>query len=260
MSSNPVTKLVAFCGRIVLSSVFHLGHYSLLSIRALVLAILPPWRIRSIFRQMELVGVNSLFVVILTGLFTGAVFTLQVIYGFRRFSAESMVGPTVATAMTRELGPVLTALMVTGRVGSAMAAELSAMKVTEQIDALNVMGADPVKYLITPRILAAIVMLPLLTAVADAVGVIGGYLVAIGKGLDPGQFASRIQDIVVIGDVYNGLIKAAVFGFILASVGCYMGFYTKGGAEGVGHSTTHAVVCAYVAILVGDFVMTAMMF
>jgi phospholipid/cholesterol/gamma-HCH transport system permease protein len=209
---------------------------------------------------MELVGVNSLFVVILTGLFTGAVFTLQVIYGFRRFSAESMVGPTVATAMTRELGPVLTALMVTGRVGSAMAAELSAMKVTEQIDALNVMGADPVKYLITPRILAAIVMLPLLTAVADAVGVIGGYLVAIGKGLDPGQFASRIQDIVVIGDVYNGLIKAAVFGFILASVGCYMGFYTKGGAEGVGHSTTHAVVCAYVAILVGDFVMTAMMF
>jgi phospholipid/cholesterol/gamma-HCH transport system permease protein len=243
-----------------MGSVFHLGHYTLLSVRALILAIIPPWRLRTIFRQMELVGVNSLFVVLLTGLFTGAVFTLQVIYGFRRFSAESMVGPTVATAMTRELGPVLTALMVTGRVGSSMAAELSAMKVTEQIDALTVMGADPVKYLITPRILAAIVMLPLLTAVSDAVGVIGGYLVAMGKGLDPGQFASRIEDIVVIGDVYNGLIKAAVFGFILASVGCYMGFYTKGGAEGVGRSTTHAVVCAYVAILVGDFIMTAIMF
>jgi phospholipid/cholesterol/gamma-HCH transport system permease protein len=171
-----------------------------------------------------------------------------------------MVGPTVATAMTRELGPVLTSLMVTGRVGSAMAAELSSMKVSEQIDALTVMGADPVKYLISPRILAGMLMLPLLTAVADAVGVLGGYLVAIGKGLDPGQFASRIEDIVVIGDVYNGLLKSAVFGFILSSVGCYMGFYTKGGAEGVGRSTTHAVVCSYVAILVGDFIMTAIMF
>jgi phospholipid/cholesterol/gamma-HCH transport system permease protein len=252
--------VAAYLGRVTLESVYHLGRYSLLTLRALILAVVPPWRLRTIFRQMELVGVNSLFVVILTGLFTGAVFTLQVIYGFRRFSAESMVGPTVATAMTRELGPVLTSLMVTGRVGSAMAAELSSMKVSEQIDALTVMGADPVKYLISPRILAGMIMLPLLTAVADAVGVIGGYLVAIGKGLDPGQFASRIEDIVVIGDVYNGLIKSAVFGLILASVGCYMGFYTKGGAEGVGRSTTHAVVCAYVAILVGDFVMTAVMF
>jgi phospholipid/cholesterol/gamma-HCH transport system permease protein len=252
--------MVAFFGRLALESIFHLGRYSILSLRALALSVLPPWRLRTLFRQMELVGVNSLFVVILTGLFTGAVFTLQVIYGFRRFSAESMVGPTVATAMTRELGPVLTSLMVTGRVGSAMAAELSAMKVTEQIDALTVMGADPVKYLISPRILAGIIMLPLLTAIADAVGVVGGYLVAIGKGLDPGQFASRIEDIVVIGDVYNGLIKSAVFGLILASVGCYMGFYTKGGAEGVGRSTTHAVVCSYVAILVGDFIMTAVMF
>ncbi|MDR2141672.1 MAG: ABC transporter permease [Deltaproteobacteria bacterium] len=260
MSFNPVTRVAAYLGRVTLESVYHLGRYSLLTLRALILAVVPPWRLRTIFRQMELVGVNSLFVVILTGLFTGAVFTLQVIYGFRRFSAESMVGPTVATAMTRELGPVLTSLMVTGRVGSAMAAELSSMKVSEQIDALTVMGADPVKYLISPRILAGMIMLPLLTAVADAVGVIGGYLVAIGKGLDPGQFASRIEDIVVIGDVYNGLIKSAVFGLILASVGCYMGFYTKGGAEGVGRSTTHAVVCAYVAILVGDFVMTAVMF
>jgi phospholipid/cholesterol/gamma-HCH transport system permease protein len=260
VSLNPASKLVAFLGKTVLESVFHMGRYSILSLRSLILAIIPPWRLRTVFRQMELVGVNSLFVVILTGIFTGAVFTLQVIYGFRRFSAESMVGPTVATAMTRELGPVLTSLMVTGRVGSAMAAELSSMKVSEQIDALTVMGADPVKYLISPRILAGIVMLPLLTAVADAVGVLGGYLVAIGKGLDPGQFASRIEDIVVIGDVYNGLIKSAVFGFILASVGCYMGFYTKGGAEGVGRSTTHAVVCAYVAILVGDFIMTAIMF
>jgi phospholipid/cholesterol/gamma-HCH transport system permease protein len=209
---------------------------------------------------MESVGVDSLFVVILTGLFTGGVFTLQIIYGFQRFSAESMVGPTVATAMTRELGPVLTALMVTGRVGSAMAAELSAMKVSEQMDALTVMAADPVKYLISPRLLAGIIMLPLLTAISDAVGVVGGFFVAVGRGLDPGQFTGRIVDIVVVGDVVNGLIKSAFFGFIISSVGCYMGFYTKGGAEGVGRSTTLAVVISYVSILISDFMMTAIMF
>jgi phospholipid/cholesterol/gamma-HCH transport system permease protein len=209
---------------------------------------------------METVGVDSMFVVILTGLFTGGVFTLQIIYGFKQFSAESMVGPTVATAMTRELGPVLTALMVTGRVGSAMAAELSSMKVSEQMDALTVMAADPVKYLVTPRLVAGVIMLPLLTAISDAIGVIGGFFVAVGRGLDPGQFTGRIMDIVVMGDVINGLIKAAIFGFIISSVGCYMGFYTQGGASGVGRSTTLAVVISYVSILVSDFMMTAIMF
>jgi phospholipid/cholesterol/gamma-HCH transport system permease protein len=260
MPLSPAIALVAAIGRLTLDSVFHLGRYAMLSTKAALLCLVPPWRFRAIFRQMEKVGADSLFLVILTGLFTGGVFTLQIIYGFRRFSAESMVGPTVATAMTRELGPVLTALMVTGRVGSAMAAELSAMKVTEQIDALTVMAADPVKYLISPRILSGILMLPLLTAIADAVGVVGGFFVAMGKGLDPGQFAGRIQDIVVTGDILNGLIKAAFFGFILTSVGCYHGFYTQGGAEGVGRSTTKAVVISCISILVGDFVLTAIMF
>lgn len=141
-----------------------------------------------------------------------------------------------------------------------MAAELSAMKVTEQIDALTVMAAEPVKYLVSPRIVAGILMLPLLTAISDAVGVLGGYAVAVAKGLDPGQFAGRIVDIVRIGDVMDGLVKSAVFGFILTSVGCCAGFYCKGGAEGVGKATTGAVVVSYVAILVGDFVLTAVMF
>jgi phospholipid/cholesterol/gamma-HCH transport system permease protein len=251
---------VAALGRVVLDTIFHLGRYSILSAKALFFSLLPPWRPRAILRQMEFVGVDSLLVVILTGVFTGGVFTLQIIYGFRRFSAESMVGPTVATAMTRELGPVLTALMVTGRVGSAMAAELSAMKVTEQIDALTVMAAEPIKYLLSPRILAGIFMLPLLTAVADAVGVIGGYFVAMAKGLDPGQFAGRIQEIVVMDDIFDGLVKSAVFGFILTSVGCYTGYFCKGGAEGVGKATTIAVVISYVSILVGDFIMTALMY
>ena len=257
---NFAVGAVAGLGRLVLDIVFHLGRYGTLAAKAVFGAFLPPWRLRGLFRQMELVGVDSLFVVVLTGVFTGGVFTLQIIYGFQRFSAESMVGPTVATAMTRELGPVLTALMVTGRVGSSMAAELSAMKVTEQMDALTVMAADPVKYLISPRIWAGTIMLPLLTAVSDAIGVIGGFFVAIGRGLDPGQFAGRIQDVVVVADITNGLIKSALFGFILTSVGCYMGYYTKGGAEGVGRSTTLAVVISYVAILVSDFMLTAIMF
>jgi phospholipid/cholesterol/gamma-HCH transport system permease protein len=251
---------VAGLGGIALQMVFHLGRYGVLTSKALLGIFLPPYRLRNYFKQMESVGVDSLLVVILTGIFTGGVFTLQIIYGFKRFSAESMVGPTVATAMTRELGPVLTALMVAGRIGSAMAAELSAMKVSEQMDALTVMAADPIKYLVTPRLLAGIIMLPLLTAIADAVGVIGGFFVAVGRGLDPGQFTGRILEIVVMGDVYNGLIKAALFGFIISSVGCYEGFYTKGGASGVGQSTTKAVVISYVSILISDFMLTAVMF
>ena len=257
---NPLLSAVSALGRLGLNVVFHLGRYAILTGKATWGLFTPPFRLRNYFKQMETVGVDSLFVVILTGLFTGGVFTLQIIYGFSRFSAESMVGPTVATAMTRELGPVLTALMVTGRVGSAMAAELSSMKVSEQMDALTVMAADPIKYLVSPRLLAGVVMLPLLTAIADAIGVIGGYFVAIGRGLDPGQFTGRITYIVVMGDVYNGLIKAAFFGFIISSVGCYMGFYTQGGATGVGRSTTQAVVISYVSILVSDFMMTAIMF
>jgi phospholipid/cholesterol/gamma-HCH transport system permease protein len=257
---NTLARPVAALGRAILDTVFHLGRYAILSAKAFFFSILPPWRPRAILKQMEFVGVDSLLVVILTGIFTGGVFTLQIIYGFRRFSADSMVGPTVATAMTRELGPVLTALMVTGRVGSSMAAEMAAMKVTEQIDALTVMAAEPVKYLISPRIIAGIFMLPLLTAVADAVGVVGGYFVAMSKGLDSGQFVGRIQDIVIMDDVFDGLVKAAVFGFILTSVGCYSGYYCKGGAEGVGKATTIAVVVSYVTILVGDFIMTALMY
>ena len=261
--SSPVTillSLVGGIGNLTLGVLYHLGNYTILVGTAVASALVPPWRIRGILKQMETVGVDSIFVVVLTGLFTGGVFTLQVIYGFRQFSAESMVGPTVALAMCRELGPVLTALMVTGRVGSSMAAELGAMRVTEQIDALAVMAADPIKYLISPRILAGVLMLPLLTAVADFTGIFGGYLVAVAKGVDPGQFVARIQENVFIADVVNGLLKSGVFGLILSSVGCYMGFYAKGGAEGVGRATTSAVVISYVAILVSDFLMTAIMF
>jgi phospholipid/cholesterol/gamma-HCH transport system permease protein len=210
---------------------------------------------------MEFIGVNSVFVIILTGAFTGMVLALQSYYGFRKFSSEGLVGATVALSMTRELGPVLTSLMVTGRAGSAMAAELGTMRVTEQIDALTVMALNPIKYLVTPRIIAAFLMLPLLTVIADFVGIIGGYLVGVKLlGINEGAYLEKMIKFVELNDIYNGLVKAAVFGIILSVVSCYKGFYTKGGAEGVGKSTTEAVVVSSVTILVTDYILTSFMF
>jgi phospholipid/cholesterol/gamma-HCH transport system permease protein len=254
-------RLLEGLGAYVLGALEEMGQIMTMFLSAIAWAVRPPWRIRAVFKEMEFVGVGSIFVVILTGGFTGGVFTLQSFYGFSQFGAESMVGPTVALAMTRELGPVLTGLMVTGRAGSAMAAELGTMRVTEQIDALYVMAANPIKYLIVPRMLAGIVMLPLLTGVANFVGVVGGYLVAVHiLGLSHGVYLGRIIEVVRVDDLFNGLIKAGIFGAILSVIGCYKGFYTKGGAEGVGRSTTEAVVLASVLILLSDYFLTAIMF
>lgn len=248
-------------GAYVLSAIEEMGLILLLFINALSWTFRPPWRLRAIFNQMEFVGVNSLFVVVLTGGFTGGVFTLQSYYGFSMFGAESMVGPTVALAMTRELGPVLTSLMVTGRAGSAMAAELGTMRVTEQIDALSVMAANPVKFLVVPRLVAGFFMMPLLTVISNFIGVVGGYLVGVKLlGINSGIFVGKIVEFVAFSDLFNGLVKSAVFGLIMALIGCYKGFYTRGGAEGVGKSTTEAVVTASVLILISDYIMTAIMF
>jgi len=214
-----------------------------------------------IFKQMEFIGVNSVFVIVLTWAFTGMVLALQSYYGFRKFGSEGLVGATVALSMTRELGPVLTSLMVTGRAGSAMAAELGTMRVTEQIDALTVMALNPIKYLVTPRIIASFLMLPLLTVIADFVGIIGGYLVGVKLlGINEGAYIDKTITFLELNDIYNGLVKAAVFGIILSVVSCYKGFYTKGGAEGVGRSTTAAVVISSVTILVTDYILTSFMF
>jgi phospholipid/cholesterol/gamma-HCH transport system permease protein len=218
-------------------------------------------RIDAIFKQMEFIGVKSLWVVIVTGGFTGMVLALQTYYGFRRFSSEGLVGTTVALSMTRELGPVLTGLMVTGRAGSAIAAELGTMRVTEQIDALTVMALNPVKYLVVPRVLASLLMLPILTVIADLMGIVGGYFVGVKLlGINEGVFIGRMVKYVDLEDIYNGLAKAACFGVILSVVSCYEGFYTKGGAEGVGRATTEAVVVSSITILVADYVLTSLMF
>jgi len=256
-----ILKVLDSFGRTVIRNIEEMGSILLLFLSVLSWLFRPPLKIRLIFKQMEFVGVKSIFVVVLTGLFTGMVMALQGYYGFRLFGAESLVGSTVALGMTRELGPVLTSLMVTARAGSAMAAELGTMKVTEQIDALYVMAANPVKHLIVPRVVAGILMVPALTIVSDFVGIIGGYFVGVPiLGINAGAFTKNIYTIVGLDDIYNGLIKAAVFGLILSLVGCFKGFRTTGGAEGVGRATTEAVVLASISILISDYFLTALMF
>jgi phospholipid/cholesterol/gamma-HCH transport system permease protein len=222
---------------------------------------MPPFKLSYIFKQMEFIGVRSVFVIILTGAFTGMVLALQSYYGFKKFGSEGLVGATVALSMTRELGPVLTSLMVAGRAGSAMAAELGTMRVTEQIDALTAMALNPIKYLVTPRIIAAFFMLPVLTVISDFIGIIGGYLVGVKLlVINEGAYIDKMIKFVELNDIYNGLIKSAVFGVILSIVSCYKGFYAKGGAEGVGRATTEAVVASSVTILVTDYILTSFMF
>lgn len=238
-----------------------LGGIGTLFVRALYLGFKRPFKTNYIFKQMEFIGVNSLLVVVITGLFTGMVLALQSSYGFRKFGAEGVVGAIVALSMTRELGPVLTSLMVTGRAGSAMTAELATMRVTEQIDALRVMALDPVKYLVTPRMIASFLMLPVLASISNFVGIIGGYLVGVKLlGINEGAFVNRIEKVLQFQDIYNGLIKAAVFGIIMSVICCYKGFNSRGGAEGVGKATTEAVVASSLTILVADYVLTSLMF
>jgi len=238
-----------------------LGRISMMLTESIYLAFMPPFKLSYIFKQMEFIGVRSVFVIILTGSFTGMVLALQSYYGFKKFGSEGLVGATVALSMTRELGPVLTSLMVSGRAGSAMAAELGTMRVTEQIDALTAMALNPIKYLVTPRIIAAFLVLPVLTVISDFIGIIGGYLVGVKLlGINEGAYIDKMIKFVELNDIYNGLVKSAVFGVILSIVSCYKGFYAKGGAEGVGRATTEAVVASSVTILVTDYILTSFMF
>lgn len=228
--------------------------------QATVFAFTPPVKFRNIFKQMEFVGVQSLFVIILTGTFTGMVLALQSFNALKRFGAESLVGPTVALSMARELGPVLAALMVTGRAGSAMATELGTMRVTEQIDALFTMAINPIKYLVVPRIIAGVCMFPVLTVITEFVGVAGGYLVGVRLlGINPGIYIGRTIDFVQVEDIFTGLSKSVVFGLISTLVACYYGFYTKGGAEGVGRAATSSVVTGSILILISDYLMSTFM-
>jgi phospholipid/cholesterol/gamma-HCH transport system permease protein len=221
----------------------------------------PPYDWRELLSQMVKVGVSSTPVVLLTALFTGMVLALQTFTVLKRFAAESYVGTLVALSMVRELSPVLTSLIVAGRAGSAMGAELGTMRVTEQIDALEVMATDPIHYLVVPRVWAAVLTMPLLVVMADGVGIAGGYLVSVVlMGANPVSYLNTSFQYTVLNDLLSGLIKAAVFGLLMATISCQQGFYTTGGAEGVGRSTTAAVVLSSIAILAADFFLTKLLF
>ncbi|MGH6933035.1 MAG: MlaE family ABC transporter permease, partial [Dongiaceae bacterium] len=221
----------------------------------------PPYYPRLVVRQMIEIGFYSLPVVGLTAIFTGMVLALQSFTGFTRFNAEAAIPNVVVISITRELGPVLAGLMVAGRIGAAMAAEIGTMRVTEQIDALTTLATNPLKYLVTPRLIAGFTMLPLLVVVADLIGVFGGYLVSIYKlGFNPSIYVHNTVEFVETLDVVSGLVKAAVFGFLVALMGCYHGYHSRGGAQGVGMATTNAVVSASVLILIFNYVITELFF
>lgn len=254
-------RLLEAIGRLILHVLEEMGRFFQMLGRVASWTFRPPYDGQELMRQMVRVGFDSIPVVFLTTLFTGMVLALQTYSGFARFHAESLVGSVVALSLTRELSPVLTALMVTGRVGSAMAAELGTMRVTEQIDALTALGTEPVQYLMVPRVVSAVAMLPLLVLLGDAVGIYGGYFVAVQLlGANPVTYIENTFRYLEISDVTSGIIKAAVFGLIFSMVACVRGYFTEGGAEGVGRATTRAVVAGSLSILFADFFLTKMLF
>ena len=252
---------LAHIGRITLLLLAEVGRLALFARDALFIGLLPRWYPRQMLLQFVRIGYNSLPVVGLTAFFTGAALALQIYIGGSRFNAESLVSSIVALGITRELGPVLAGLMVAGRVSAAIAAEIGTMKVTEQIDALVTLSTNPMKYLVAPRILAGVITLPLLVMVADTIGIMGGYVVGTRSlGFNPGAYLTNTVNFLQWQDVSSGLIKSAVFGFIIALMGCYHGFHSRGGAQGVGRATTNAVVSASILILAANYVLTSLLF
>lgn len=254
-------NFVATIGRTVLAFIDMIGRVSIFISYIIKALVTPRIYFRAILEQMVKIGYNSLPVVGLTAIFTGAVLALQSYTGFSRFNAESSIASVVVLSITRELGPVLAGLMLAGRVGAAIAAEIGTMKVTEQIDALYTLNTDPFKYLVLPRVLAGIITLPLLVVIADIIGVFGGYLVSIYKlGFSPYSYLKSTFDFLESFDVISGLIKASVFGFIVTTMGCYMGYNSGKGAQGVGNATTDAVVSSSILILFANYLVTGLMF
>ncbi len=234
-----------------------LGAVLMITGQSLLWLVRPPYRLSQLFLAMDFIGVKSIFIIALTGVFSGMVLSLQTVNSLRQFSAEGVVGSIVAVSLCREISPVFAALMVTARAGSAMAAELGNMRVTEQIDALTTMGVSPVQYLLSPRLLASVLMLPLLFVLYTSVGMVGAYVVAVDwLGVDPGIFVSNIEKYLLLSDLTMGFTKATVFGFLLCTISCTQGFFASGGAKGVGEATTRAVVMSSVSVLVANYVLT----
>ena len=254
-------NLFASIGRATMTVLAHIGRLAQFTGQALAGVVSPPIYTRLILSQMIRIGYFSLPVVGLTAFFTGGVLALQIYLGGNRFGAEAIVPQVVVLGITRELGPVIAGLMIAGRVAAAIAAEIGTMKVTEQIDALTTLATNPIKYLVVPRIVAAVISMPILTAIGDSIGVLGGYVVSVySLDFNGTSYLKNTVDFAHQDDITSGLIKAAVFGFIVALMGCYNGFNSKGGAQGVGNATTNAVVASSILILLADYVLTALLF
>ena len=254
-------SLIPAIGRVFLSFLASTGRLAMFAGVSVSHIFRPPFYPRLLLRQIIEIGYYSLPVVGLTAVFTGMVLALQSYTGFARFNAEGAVATVVVLSITRELAPVLTGLMVAGRIGAAMAAEIGTMRVTEQIDALSTLATNPYKYLIAPRLLAALIMLPCCVLIADIIGAYGGYLVAVHKlDFNPAVYLKNSWQFLELVDVISGLVKAGVFGFLIALMGCYHGFYSKGGAQGVGSATTNAVVSASILILGFNYLITEAFF
>ncbi|PZO88631.1 MAG: ABC transporter permease [Micavibrio aeruginosavorus] len=248
-------------GHAVLRSLQSLGALSLFIGQSVRHVFTPPWYPRLLLRQVIDIGYYSLPVVGMTAIFTGMVLALQSYTGFTRFNAESAIAGVVALSVTRELAPVLAGLMVAGRIGASIAAEIGTMRVTEQIDALSTLSVNPYKYLVVPRIVAGTLMLPVLVLIADIIGIYGGYIVSIySLGFSEGSYLNQTWSILEVNDVVSGLVKAAAFGFIVTMMGCYHGFNSGRGAQGVGAATTYAVVSSSILILIFNFILTKAFF
>ena len=256
-----ILSLFGFIGKIALKGCRSFGRYTLFIVQAVQTTCTTQLKLSKLFAQMDRIGIQSFPIGVLTGLFAGGIIALQTYASFKQFGSEHMIGPVVALTMTRELGPVLTGLMVAGRCSSGIAAEVGTMRITEQIDALETLCINNFQYLIVPRILASIIMLPFLTIFSMSFGIMGGYGVCIFLfGLNPVDYVDGIAELLTASDIFSGLIKAAVFGFILSSVGAFKGYYTWGGAKGVGIATTESVVCASIAILASNFFLSTLLF
>lgn len=255
-------NFLAVIGRVVFSFLQAAGRLGIFASTAISHMFTAPFYFRSLLKQMITVGYYSLPVVALTSLFTGAALALNIYEGGSRFNAEGALPSIVVIGIVRELGPVLCGLIVAGRVSASMAAELGTMRVTEQIDAMVTLSTDPFKYLIAPRIIATTLVMPfMLVIVADSIGVMGGFLIATGKlGFNPGNYMTMTMDFLEAIDIYASMTKAAVFGFFISLMGCYHGFYSRGGAQGVGVATTNAVVSACILILLTNYMVTEIFF
>ncbi len=252
-----MVHILSLLGRITLHVCELLGSFALFIFHALYALVTKRLRLQRIIAQMEIIGVESLIIVILTGTCSGMVFALQSYIGFQRVGGEQFIGAVVALGMVRELGPVLTGLMVTGRAGSGIAAEIGTMRITEQIDALTTLSLSPYHYLIVPRLVASTLILPFLALFAMICGVVGGYVVCVHVlQLSAEDYMTNVTSCVEMRDIVGGMIKSAVFGFILSAVGSYQGFFASGGARGVGTATTRAVVNGSITILVSNYMLT----